>query len=200
MEKLAWMKLRYGHSGRTKYIRPAQSVHFYLQNEKVFQGNVSRLTISGDASIFHGVMTKRVKITPSVAEQALIRLMRLGDRLWRESDGRFSQWGLTDNHYNVLRILNGSAEPISQSEIGRRMLSSRANVTKLVDLLEERKFVKRLSCGDRRVNLVELTEEGARFIEETLPVVIGVANEQLKPLTREEQKTLFALLGKLLNE
>lgn len=145
-------------------------------------------------------MTKKVRITPSVAEQTLIRLMRVGDRLWRESDNRFSQWGLTDNHYNVLRILNGSAEPISQVEIGRKMLSSRANVTKLVDLLEDRKFVKRLSCGDRRVNLVDLTEEGARFIEETLPAVIGVANEQLKPLTRDEQKTLFTLLGKLLEE
>ncbi|MEK7832019.1 MAG: MarR family transcriptional regulator, partial [Acidobacteriota bacterium] len=92
-----------------------------------------------------------MKITPSVAEQTLIRLMRVGDRLWRESDNRFGQWGLTDNHYNVLRILNGSTEPLSQSEVGRKMLSSRANVTKLVDLLEQRKFVKRLSCGDRRV-------------------------------------------------
>lgn len=145
-------------------------------------------------------MTKRVKITPSVAEQTLIRLMRVGDRMWRESDNRFGQWGLTDNHYNVLRILNGSVEPISQAEIGRKMLSSRANVTKLVDLLEERKFVKRLSCGDRRVNLVELTDDGAKFIEETLGAVVATANEAMKPLTREEQKTLFALLGKLLEE
>lgn len=173
---------------------------FLLTIRNVFLENVSLLTFFLDAHIFRIVMTKRVKITPSVAEQALIRLMRLGDRLWRESDERFSQWGLTDNHYNVLRILNGSTEPISQSEIGRRMLSSRANVTKLVDLLEHRKFVKRLSCGDRRVNLVGLTEDGARFIEDTLPTVIGAANEQMKPLTREEQKTLFTLLGKLLNE
>jgi len=148
----------------------------------------------------HGVMTKRVKITPSVAEQALIRLMRVGDRLWRESDERFSQWGITDNHYNVLRILNGVGEPISQTEIGRRMLSTRANVTKLVDSLEKKGYVKRLSCGDRRVNLVALTEAGARFIEETLGAVITAANETMKPLTREEQKTLFRLLGKLLGE
>ena len=161
---------------------------------------VSRLTICREASIFRSAMAKRIKITPSVAEQTLIRLMRVGDRLWRKSDERFGQWGLTDNHYNVLRILNGSTEPISQSEIGRKMLSSRANVTKLVDALEQRKFVRRLACGDRRVNLVELTDEGAKFIEETLSAVIGVANEQMKPLTRDEQKTLFALLGKLLSE
>lgn len=126
--------------------------------------------------------------------------MRVGDRLWRESDERFSQWGLTDNHYNVLRILNGMPEPMRQVEIGRKMLSSRANVTKLVDLLEERKFVRRLACSDRRVNLVALTDEGAKFIEDTLPEVVGQANETMKLLTREEQKTVFRLLGKLLDE
>lgn len=145
-------------------------------------------------------MAKKVKIQSSIAEQAMVRLMRIGDRLWRESDERFAYWKLTDNHYNVMRILNGAGEPISQSEIGRRMLSSRANVTKLIDLLEERQFVKRLSCGDRRVNLIDLTDEGAKFIEQTLPEVLGAATETMKPLTREEQKALFNLLGKLLGE
>jgi MarR family 2-MHQ and catechol resistance regulon transcriptional repressor len=132
-----------------------------------------------------------------MAEQTLIRLMRAGDRLWRASDERFARWGLTDNHYNVLRILNGAGEPLSQIEIGRRMLSSRANVTKLIDLLEEKKFVRRLSCGDRRVNLVGLTDAGVRFLEETLDEVIGFAEESLAPLTRQELKTLGALLSKL---
>lgn len=145
-------------------------------------------------------MTKRVKIPPSVAEQTLIRLMRVGDRLWRASDERFAQWGLTDNHYNVLRILNGQAAPISQAEISRLMLSSRANVTKLIDVLEGRGLVSRQSCGDRRVNLVALTEAGAEFIAATLPTVAGFANETMKTLTRAEQKALFELLGKLLTD
>src|SRR5215475_1660905 len=124
-------------------------------------------------------MAKRVKIPPSVAEQALIRLMRVGDRLWRASDERFGRWGLTDNHYNVLRILNGLGEPISQVEIGRRMLSSRANVTKLIDLLEQRKLLRRLPSQDRRVNLVALSDEGARFLEDTLSEVIAFAHEAM---------------------
>ena len=142
----------------------------------------------------------KIKIAHNSAEQALIRLMRVGDRLWRESDERFARWGLTDNHYNVLRILNGAGEPLRQVEIGRRMLSSRANVTKLVDLLEERRLVKRLACGDRRVNLIALTEAGAKFIEETVEEVMGFAEAALKPLTKQEQKTLSELLGKLLRE
>ncbi len=148
-----------------------------------------------------GVMMKqRVKITPSVAEQALIRLMRVGDRLWRASDERFGKWGMTDNHYNVLRILNGVREPLAQTEIGRRMVATRANVTTLVDALEKAGFVERQACGDRRVKQVVLTEAGARFLTETLSEVVGFANETLKPLTREEQKTLFRLLGKLTDD
>jgi DNA-binding MarR family transcriptional regulator len=145
-------------------------------------------------------MTTRAKIPVSVAEQTLIRLMRVGDRLWRRSDERFGRWGLTDNHYNVLRILNGAAEPLAQVEVGRRMLSSRANVTKLVDLLEGRGLVKRLACGDRRVNLVALTPAGAQFLAETAREVVGFAEEALQPLSREEQKTLFRLLAKLADE
>lgn len=141
----------------------------------------------------------KVKIPNHIAEQALIKLMRVGDRLWRESDERFGQWGLTDNHYNVLRILNGAGEPLSQIEIGRRMLSSRANVTKLIDLLEEKKLAKRLACGDRRVKLIELSETGVQFIEDTLKQILEAAESSLKPLTKAEQKVLNELLGKLLH-
>lgn len=141
----------------------------------------------------------KVKIPHHIAEQALLKLMRVGDRLWRESDERFGQWGLTDNHYNVLRILNGAGEPLSQIEIGRRMLSSRANVTKLIDLLEEKKLAKRLACGDRRVKLIELSETGVQFIEDTLKQILDAAETSLKPLTKAEQKVLNALLDKLLH-
>lgn len=142
----------------------------------------------------------RVRIQSNISEQAFIRLMRVGDRLWRASDERFSRWQLMDNHYNVLRILNGAGEPLRQIEIGRRMLSTRANVTKLVDALEKRGFVRRLNCEDRRVNLIELTDAGCRFLEETFAEVLQFAETAMKPLTRQEKKTLFELLGKLSNE
>ncbi|WP_352432788.1 MarR family transcriptional regulator [Pyrinomonas sp.] len=143
------------------------------------------------------VMAVKVKIPRSDAEEALIRLMRLGDRLWRASDARFAAFGLTDNQYNVLRILNGAGEPLPQAEIGRRLLSSRANVTKLIDSLESRGYVKRLACGDRRMKLVALTDAGAKFLAESLPEVIGFAEEVMRPLARQERRALIELLDKL---
>lgn len=141
---------------------------------------------------------KRAALRQSIAEQTLVRIMRVGDRLWRESDVWFRRWDLTDNHYNVLRILNGSDEPLRQVEIGRRMLSSRANVTKVLDHLEMLGLVRRLTCEDRRVNLVELTEAGLQFLEATASEVVSFADTALSALTTEEQLVLNQLLGKLL--
>ena len=45
-----------------------------------------------------------------------------------------------------------------------------------------------------------LTDAGADFLAETLNDVISAAQTALKPLTREEQKALFQLLGKLTSE
>ena len=143
---------------------------------------------------------RRVIIPKSVAEQALIRLMRVGDRLWRQSDEWFHRWELTDNHYNVLRILNGAGEPIQQVEIGRRMLSTRANVTKVVDHLEGMGLVRREGGKDRRVKWVELTPGGIDFLEATSAEVIGFAEQALGRLTREEQEVLLGLLEKLVEK
>lgn len=142
----------------------------------------------------------KVKVPTNIAEEAMVKLMRVGDRIWRQSDEWFARWKIMDSHYNVLRILNGAGEPLSQIEISRRMLSSRANVTKLIDLLEKRGLVKRAACGDRRVNMVCLTDKGAQFIEETVAEVIGFAESTMKPLTRQEQRALVALLAKLATE
>jgi MarR family 2-MHQ and catechol resistance regulon transcriptional repressor len=142
----------------------------------------------------------KIKLPQSMADRAMGRLMRVGDRMWRDSDARFSRWGLTENHYNVLRILNGAGEPLSQAEMGRRMLSSRANITKLVDLLERQGYVRRMVGEDRRVNLVELTEAGTTFLRDTIAEATGFAEEAMRGLTKAELKALHELLGKLLPE
>ena len=142
----------------------------------------------------------KTKLPQSMADQAMGRLMRVGDRLWRDSDARFARWGLTENHYNVLRILHGAGEPLSQVELGRRMLSSRANITKLVDLLERLGYVRRTPGEDRRVNLVALTEIGRAFLLDTIDEALGFADEAMRALTKAELRALHELLGKLLPE
>jgi DNA-binding MarR family transcriptional regulator len=97
----------------------------------------------------------------------------------------------------MLRILNGAGEPLSQIEISRRLISSRANVTKLTDFLEKQGLVCRNSCKDRRMNLIELTEKGSQFLEETLQSAGVYAEREMERLSREEQRQLYEILQKL---
>lgn len=143
---------------------------------------------------------RKANIPLSIAEQAMVRLIKVGDLIWKRSDELFAQWELTDTHYNVLRILNGADGPLSQIEIGRKMLSSRANVTKLIDQLEKRKLVIRMACNDRRINHIAITDEGIRFIEDTLDQVMEHAEMCMTSLTKSEQKDLYKILGKFLDE
>jgi len=50
------------------------------------------------------------------------------------------------------------------------MVSSRSNITSLIDKLQKKGFVNRLPVsGDRRAYVVELTDEGRKRIEKIEP-------------------------------
>ncbi len=76
--------------------------------------------------------------------------------------------GLTNNQYNVLRILRGShPTPLACGDIAGRMVSRDPDVTRLVDRLSRQGLVTR-SRGrqDRRVVEVGITGKGRELLRE----------------------------------
>ena len=76
--------------------------------------------------------------------------------------------GLTNNQYNVLRILRGShPTPLACGDIAGRMVSRDPDVTRLVDRLSRQGLVTR-SRGrqDRRVVEVGITAKGRELLRE----------------------------------
>jgi len=69
---------------------------------------------------------------------------------------------LTNNQYNVLRILRGShPAKLACSDIAERMLDRDPDITRLIDRLETRGLVRRSrSRRDRRVVEVGITDKG----------------------------------------
>jgi DNA-binding MarR family transcriptional regulator len=70
--------------------------------------------------------------------------------------------GLTNNQYNVLRILRGSHPTrLACSDIAERMIARDPDITRLVDRLSRQGLVTRVrSRQDRRVVEVGLTDKG----------------------------------------
>ncbi len=105
--------------------------------------------------------------------------------------------GLTESQFAVLEVLLHLGTQ-TQTELGRKILKSNANITLVLDNLEKRGYVQRTSVsGDRRIHNVNLTESGAALIRSYFPQHLERLLALFAILTIEEQQTLSALLKKL---
>jgi DNA-binding MarR family transcriptional regulator len=100
----------------------------------------------------------------------LLQLLRTSETIWNASRLFFQQWDLSPSQFNILNLLRGSTEGLTQVELSRELITHRSNVTGLVDRLEKRALVTRkISPSDRRVWRVSLTDEGLNLISSILP-------------------------------
>ncbi len=102
--------------------------------------------------------------------QALIQLLRTTDTVWNASRIFFEKWDLSPSQFNVLNVLRGNPEGLSQTDLSRELVTHRSNVTGLIDRLEKRGLVERRDvAADRRAYRVVVTASGARLMREILP-------------------------------
>jgi len=110
-------------------------------------------------------------------------------------------YSLTPAKFNALMIIKhtGKDKGLSQIEIGRRLIVSASNMTRLLDKLEKEGFIERFSrVGDRRVRVIKISEKGSIILDKVWPGY----HEKIKQLgnfiNKQEQKNMVALLGKWL--
>ena len=100
----------------------------------------------------------------------LLQLLRTAETIWNASRLFFQQWDLSPSQFNILNLLRGSSEGLTQIDLSRELITHRSNITGLIDRLEKRDLVQRkTSQFDRRVWRVSLTKDGAELIHEMLP-------------------------------
>ena len=115
---------------------------------------------------------------PGPRYEALVNLLRTVDTIWNASRVFFTRWELSPSQFNVLNVLSGKSDGLSQVELGRRLLMHRSNVTGLVDRLEARGMVKRQdNPNDRRAYNVVLTSSGENVVRQILPHYYRAAEE-----------------------
>lgn len=103
---------------------------------------------------------------------------------------------LTNNQYNVLRILRGSHPTrLACSEIAGRMISRDPDITRLIDRLSRRGLVTRVrGRQDRRVVEVALTDKGREILRGVDPHVNRMPKAVLGHLGPRKLKQLGQLL------
>jgi DNA-binding MarR family transcriptional regulator len=102
----------------------------------------------------------------------------------------------------ILLIVNGGI--LTPSELGRNMLRSPDNITKLVDMLVQDGLVKRYRQGkDRRSVQIKVTPSGLSFMTKTLTDVERegkLVESSMNPVELEKLETLAETLTQQLTE
>lgn len=121
---------------------------------------------------------KQSSVLPGPHYEALIGLLRIAEAVWEASRVYFAQWDLSPSQFNILHLLRGQSEGVSQTELSRSLITHRSNVTGLVDRLEQRGLViRREDALDRRAYKIVLTEQGGQVLESILPGYFAAIEE-----------------------
>jgi DNA-binding MarR family transcriptional regulator len=132
--------------------------------------------------------------------QVTARLSRAALHVARHQEEVFEHFGLNRGEVGVLSALRmaGPDNRLSPTRLFKGLMLSSAGITSRLDRLEERGLVKRTrDPDDRRGVLVELTDDGARILDEAVTANTSSESELIAGLSSEEIGTLTALLKKL---
>lgn len=131
------------------------------------------------------------------ALKTYVKLMRAAESVTARIHRHLASTGLTISQFAVLEALY-QLGPLSQREIGQKILRSSGNITMVIDNLQKNELVRReRNKADRRFYIVHLTHKGYDLINSLFPPHAAVIAENLGVLTAAEQDTLGRLCKKL---
>ncbi len=131
------------------------------------------------------------------ALDAYIKLQRAAGSVMARVHRHLAEERLSASQFGVLEALYHLG-PLSQRELGTKILRSSGNITMVVDNLERRGLVTRNRGGeDRRMVTVRPTAEGRRLIREVFPRHAGGILREMSVLSPAEQEELGRLCRKL---
>jgi MarR family 2-MHQ and catechol resistance regulon transcriptional repressor len=136
---------------------------------------------------------------PAVAEalRAYVKLFRATRAVLGRLEPLLAGRGLTSTQLGVLEAVLHLG-PLTQRELGRKVLTSAGNMTDVIDKLQAKGLVARCRQeADRRSVRIELTEAGLALIREVFPLHARDIATAMGGLTREETRVLDRLLRKL---
>lgn len=104
---------------------------------------------------------------------------------------------ITREQFGILLVLS-LGDGLYQTQIANILGKDRPNITRMIDVLEKRGFIRReKDANNRRILKVYLTEEGKAIADKAKPLKDRMNETQYRGMTDEEILTLVRLLKKV---
>lgn len=102
---------------------------------------------------------------------------------------------ISNQQYNILRILKGANEAVTVNMVKERMIEKSPNATRLMDKLCGKGLIERTRCeNDRRVVYVKISEKGLKLLDK---INVDELGTHMNAISEEEAKILNAILDKI---
>lgn len=127
--------------------------------------------------------------------ETVLNIVRTATVLSAKASQLFRGYGLTEAQFNVLFALKFTDNDITQAELGKRLVVTRASITSVLDKLESKGWVKRIDVPEnRRIHHVGLTEPGRALVNEVEPAYRREIHSVLGELSDDECRELMRVL------
>lgn len=115
----------------------------------------------------------------------------------RLMESRLQEYDLTHLQFSIMMNLYKNTTT-TQKELLKYVYGDEASITRLIDRLELKGYIKRVqSLEDKRKKNILLTDEGLSLVKKLSRFAQEINQELIKDLTPEEAKTLLILLQKV---
>ncbi|MBK9736878.1 MAG: MarR family transcriptional regulator [Saprospiraceae bacterium] len=110
-----------------------------------------------------------------------------------------SGYDITIDQWLVLKTLQENRH-LSQNQIAELVFKDFASITRIIDLLVKKKYVRRrVDIKDRRKFELAITTEGSKIIENIYPIISENRKQALSGMTSESVNNLKVQLENLIN-
>lgn len=119
-------------------------------------------------------------------------------RKYAQSQIHKNGFDITIDQWLILKTLQ-ETKCISQREIAELVFKDFASITRIIELLVQKNYLRRrTNATDRRKFELEITEAGDKIIEDIYPIVVAYRAQALIGLTNTEINDLKTQLEKLI--
>jgi DNA-binding MarR family transcriptional regulator len=120
-----------------------------------------------------------------------LRLVRVHQKVERTAMEHLRQWNVSVPQFDILAHV-GAAEGITQQELAAARLTTKGNLSQILDHMERDGIVRRERDG--HVKRIWLNDAGRQLFAEVVPAHEAVITAQFCALTPEDQDQLLRLL------
>lgn len=138
------------------------------------------------------------RVPDNSANECIVGIVRAGEAFVTLANQALTDYQLSPAARQALAVLDGAGEPLSPTEIARRLIVTTASITSLLDTLQRRGLIERRpDPADRRRLLIAITPAAQDLVRRYVPEVVALQVRVMQDIPEEDRQQFVAVLNRI---